>query len=382
MVVPILEATPGANRDPWPLATPRSDWARMAARVVPGAPVWWGGVLGVAALAGLGLALRMRRRERRTGRVSRPTGVELLERMFLAVAPRSGDLTAPDVARELRRAGIDRELAGLLVQLRSDVDRARFAPEARRGEASLNQAALEAVRRVPWRVRRRFGVALGLAALAVAGPSRGQDASGRARYEEGDWRGAAEAFRAEAAIDPASWQRWHNVAAAEYLAGRDAQAAAALTRALELAPRARSARALWETLEREHAPLRDARPRLPLSPGERWLVALSTALIALAILLARPRARWLRVVPAAVAVIAALLALGPRGVTSGAWGFTTGAVTLRLSPHGLAPERGTVPGLSRVAVEHRSGAWALIRDHGGNRGWVRAASVAPVRRVD
>ena len=49
MVVPILEATPGANRDPWPLATPRSDWARMAARVVPGAPVWWGGVLGVAA---------------------------------------------------------------------------------------------------------------------------------------------------------------------------------------------------------------------------------------------------------------------------------------------------------------------------------------------
>jgi hypothetical protein len=47
-----------------------------------------------------------------------------------------------------------------------------------------------------------------------------------------------------------------------------------------------------------------------------------------------------------------------------------GGASLRLSPHGLAPERGTVPPFAIVRLDRPVGSWWLIETAEGARGWV------------
>lgn len=379
VVVPVLDPGPGGRRrDPVSLVRPVPDWPRRAVEFTPGRGPWWL-VVGAAAvsLAAAWGWQRLRRRRPAPVRERRQTAVEALERVFLLLAPGSGDHTAPDVVSELRRAGIDRDLAARLVALRSDVDRVRFGPGVASGERELNQTASEALGRMPRRLRRRLGLALLLLAVPAA-RGAAQAAEGTARFREGAFGPAAQAFRAEAAMHPAVWQHWYNLAAAEYLAGHDAMAAAALVRARELAPRAASPRRLWESLLREHEPLRQVAPPLLLARGERWIAAVGLAWVgALLLLLGGVRGGARRVVAVGlVAVLGAAVALDPERGRDRA--FTTTALNLRLSPHGLAPERGAVPGLSLVRIEERAGDWLLVQDRGGARGWIPRRALAPV----
>jgi hypothetical protein len=82
-------------------------------------------------------------------------------------------------------------------------------------------------------------------------------------------------------------------------------------------------------------------------------------------------------VAAAAATIGLLGVLGQAGYRP--WlpeGFTTRSVPLRRSPHGLAPEGGSLGALTPVTMgTHRPG-WSLVADHQGNQGWVPSAAVA------
>jgi hypothetical protein len=252
------------------------------------------------------------------------------------------------------------------------------------GSARLAREAGAALAALPARLRRQHGLAAPVAALLMltlpSGALEREDP--RALYRAGAFVAAAEGFRAEVDRAPFRWRGWYNLAAAHYLAGRDATAAAALRRSLALAPRAKPARALWSAMEREHEPLRAARIRWPVSAGELWALALGLWWTAgvLAAFGRGPRAllRPLLAATTALALLAASASSGNRKRV----GFTDGPATLKQVPHGLAAERGELPALALVTLEQRRGDWWLVRDQSGNRGWVPARVVQPVRGLD
>jgi hypothetical protein len=270
-----------------------------------------------------------------------------------------------------------------LARLKTELDRARFAAAEAVEPRSLGSEVETVVAGLPGPVRRALGlftVLLGL--TAGPGDARGQTESPEQLYRGGHPQLAAQGFAAAALQSPDEWQRWYDLAAAQYVAGQDAKAAAALERTLDLAPRARLARALWTELEREHEPLHEASHAGGLSVAEWRGLAIGFAAIAgLAIAFG-----WLP----AVARIALVLAAGG----AAAWaehrsaeheipaGFMENATPLRLSPHGLAPEQGGLGALARVTVEGHAGRWLLVRDPHGSVGWVLRSAVAPVRRLD
>ena len=86
-------------------------------------------------------------------------------------------------------------------------------------------------------------------------------------YLRGDYPAAAAAFRSGVDRLPEP-VRLYDLAAAEYMSRRDAQAVAALLSARERAPRNRHAEALWKPLAREHEQLRRIGSRLPVSAEE------------------------------------------------------------------------------------------------------------------
>ena len=226
-------------------------------------------------------------------------------------------------------------------------------------------------------------MALGTLVLGLASVSGAtQEEDPWALYRKAEYQVAATGFRAQAEADPLRWSAWYNVAAAEYTAGRDADAAVALRRALDLAPRAELARWLWNTLEREHEPLREARPRITLSPGELWLLALALAWVGSGRYAFRLGPHSLRWGILGAAAVAALLAVNASANTSRPSAFSNSPVAFRRSPHGLAPETGEVPALAALWLERRQAEWYLVRNVAGLRGWVPARTLALVRALD
>src|SRR5206468_10670369 len=96
----------------------------------------------------------------------------------------------------------------------------------------------------------------------------------------GQYGAAAHAFASATASLRASGPLWYDLAAAEYMARRDAQAAAALLAARELAPRDPRVEALWNALAREHDQLRPAGAGWPLTAEECFLVAIASLWLA------------------------------------------------------------------------------------------------------
>jgi hypothetical protein len=59
-----------------------------------------------------------------------------------------------------------------------------------------------------------------------------------------------------------------------------------------------------------------------------------------------------------------------------------GGSSLRTSPHGLAPERGTIPAFNVVHLSRRLGAWWLVETSDGALGWVPSDILAPIPALD
>lgn len=381
LVVPVLEPDPSTTRrEPVPLEAPVADWPRWIEQLRPERSPWWW-VAAAAPLLPLGVSGLWRRRRARAAERKPPRlgPIAALERAILTLAPAAQSARSRSVTADLRRAGVERELATEMARLREQVEEARFGPAGER-TAPIGAAA-GVLKRLAGPLRRRIGLLVLL--FAAATPAiRAQPQDGLSLYKQGAYEPAVRAFRAEAQADPGSWQRWYDLAAAEYVAGHDAASASALVRSLELAPRAPAPRLLWGTLERGHEPLHEAAPRLPFSLGEGWLGVLALWWVAALLLTFRPRSAWLRRTPLAAAGAALTVMLLLSRPTPEPVGFTEAAVSLKVSPHGLAPEQADLPALSRVWVERGQGGWLLVRDHLGRRGWMPASVIAPVRGVD
>ena len=381
LVVPVLEGRGRlAQRTRPPLiGPPRSpgfiDWVR------PGAVGWWG-VLGLGLLV-IGIRTAVDLIRRRPAAAARPPSTDptaAIERVISALVPER-DRGRPEVIEQrLRQAGLERDSAAAIAVVKSELDRLRFNPGDATGVASLGQRAGALVSRLPKRFRRHAGLVVCLMTVPALGSTQTAEAP-ETLYHEGAFGPAAARFDARARTEPSAWTHWYHAGAAYYLAGADAAAAARLVRALALAPRAAEPRAVWNTLERQYEPLREARPREGLSRPEIGVVALGGWLLVVL---------WFGVSRRSASLRAAVLVVG----TVGAGGaqrapesprplaFAASAVRLKRSPHGLAPDQGGLPALARLAIESDRGPWVLVSDRSGNRGWVPSASVARIDRVD
>ena len=381
LVVPVLEGRGRlAQRTPPPLVgMPRSpvwtDWVR------PGAAGWWGVLALGLAVIGLRTARDVYRR-RPAGR-ARPTPTDptaALERVIAALVPER-DRGRPDVIEQrLRQAGLERATAAEIAAVQGELDRLRFNVGDAGGVTSVGQRAGTVVGGLPKRLRRRAGLALFLVTVPAAASPQTVEAP-ETLYRDGAFGPAAARFDARALAEPETWAHWYHAGAAYYLTGADAAAAARLVRALALAPRAPEPRAVWNTLERQYEPLREARPPRGLSRPEVAGVALGGWLLLVV---------WFGASRASLRLRTAVLVLGTVGAGAAEraprplrpLAFTVSAVRLKRSPHGLAPDQGGLPALARVAIDSDRGPWALVSDRSGNRGWVPSASLVRIDRVD
>jgi len=385
IVVPVLEAAPVADRrNPLPLELPGSESPAERLLALPGAVL--------ALLAGLPLlllgALTLWRGRRPRPPRAAPAGspAARLDALVCSLVPPGTPGAPRALVGALRQAGVEREAAERLVRLHLALEAERFGnQQGAPGPAALAPEIESALGALPRALRRASGlVALLLAAIGAVGllPVRAAAQSGLELYGRGEYAAAARALREEAERAPPSAARWYDLAAAEYLSHRDAFAVAALLPARAHAPRDPRVQALWSALAREHEQLRRAERQWPLSAEEflalaligLWLGALLFAL------LRRYRAVWGGVL--ALAAVAGSIGVQLRSERRGARAVLAAGASLRLSPHGLAPERGAVPGFSIVRLERQVGSWWLIRTEEGAQGWVPGEVLARSPALD
>jgi hypothetical protein len=140
--------------------------------------------------------------------------------------------------------------------------------------------------------------------------------------------------------------------------------------------------ALWSALAREHAQLRRAGAGWPLT-AEEWFLAALAALWLGALLFVVLRRR-LPLWPAflLLAALGAAAGASARAARAAPRAVLTGGVSLRVSPHGLAPERGTAAAFSIVRLERRQGGWWLVRTSDDTEGWVMEEILALAPALD
>lgn len=379
IVVPVLEATPVTEqRDPLPIETPDSD--TFVERVMGLPPLALGALVALPLLLLAGLVLWDRRAPRRTAPAPIAGAAERLGHLLNSLVP-PGTPSAPRaLTRALREAGVERRQAERLVRLHLVLEEDRFGTKGSRDAGEALGGEIESLlAALPKRIRRAGGIAAlwaGVLLAAAAFPGRAAAQSGLELYARGDYASAARAFRAEAAIAPARAARWYDLAAAEYLAHQDADAVAALLLARARAPRDRYVKALWSALAREHEQLRRAQRNWPLSAEECFALALAALWLGAALFALLPRRRTIGGALLAIAMAGAIAGLALRAQRQGPVAVLAGGASLRLSPHGLAPERGTVPAFSVVRLERQLGGWWLVRTSNGAAGWVPAEVLA------
>lgn len=339
-------------------------------------PVWF--LVGFLPFGALAFQQGWRRRKRHPG-VSPGTSQGMsLERWVQSLLP-PGTSREPDQVREaLRRRGVPpdlaREAAAAYERLRS----AEYGPsgvEDDSGRVREKEAALRE------RLRHVLGPVGGLVLLLVAGQGlAGQMASADSLYRTGRVRGALEAYQGMALRAPGDPGVWYRVGLAAFATGDDAVSAAALLRARRLAPRSPAIRSAWNRLtDSTRGRLDGVAAVWPVRSEELFLAALVLWVTGWGLGMARARYRRI----GGVLLLAALAAGG-----GGAWIFSTQRVSVgfarketpvRLAPHGLAAETGTVPALALLRIEARAGAWVRVHLPGGRPSWIAAADLALVR---
>lgn len=376
-VLPAIAADSPRNVPAWVVERP----AGFASRVVGN---WWGVLLALAALAPLaaGWYARTRQRRRRAGPPRRLSAEERFEHL---VARLGGEPAASDprlLSGALRRAGVSRADAEAAVTLHERLRRQRFAPGLDRDapDGGLSRDTEGWLKRLPTRLVGRHPGLICLAMMLAAQAVMAQSLDPRELYRDGAWEAAVTAQQAVVRASPSSGTAWRNHAAALWMARRDGEAAAALLEAYRLAPRDGGIRQLWSEVALSHQQIRPLAPALPVTPPELMAAGFLLWLVASGLLAAGAR-RW----AAGLAVGAVLVAgagVSVERARSRPAALTAHAVPLRLSPHGLAPTLGMVDGLALVPLEDARPGWVRIVDPLGRRGWVPAAAVAPLRRLD
>ncbi len=253
-IVPILEPAPiAARQHPVPLLEPGSMTVAARIGVLPGYVRW-----GLLLLPALGIAgvLLVRRLPRKT-QVPEPSPArDRLQQLVRGVLPPGTGPSPAAIVAALRHAGIPSEDAERLAKLHLGLETLRFSgrksnadPERRR----LDQEIEGQLRIVPDPIRRMAGLARCCRRDAVSSPRQRAERDHALQPPAVQRRGRGVSDRGR---QFPSAERWYNVAAAEYMAGRDAEAAAALIPVRSERPREPGVRALWNALAREHGELR------------------------------------------------------------------------------------------------------------------------------
>jgi hypothetical protein len=363
-IVPILEPAPAAERRvAVSLLQPGS--LPIATRVasLPGYVLWL--LLGfpVLVIAAIELWRRYPKKPPVTQPVAAPEQLDLLVR---SVLPPNQGPSRQAITAALRRAGVPSERADRLAELHLGMEELRFGvtPPPSPPE-QITRAIEHELSAIPKKVRKLAGIAAMVMLSLVA---RLDAQGGYELYNKAQYLAAADAFRLEAREFPGP-ERWYNVAAAEYMSGRDAYAAAALLTVRTEDPRDPRVRALWNALAREHGELRRVPRGWILTADECVALALAASWLGVIFYLAfrRWRPLWLAALGLAVAGLIA------SGVQHRAQrerrAVLAGGASQRVSPHGLAPTTGAIPAFTVVKLIRKNGNWWLIESDGGV-GWV------------
>lgn len=384
ILVPVLDAAPvGERTTPVPIET--GGKPALAERLAQSRPPLIA-LLVSAPLVAMLLTGLLRGRPRRK-RPSAPSGdpAGRLERLVTALAGTAGDASPRALVAALRTAGVEREEAERLVALHSSLEAERFGANGTgRATPELSRSIDALLANIPRRLRALAGVAQVLIAVGGAGillPIRLRAQSGVDLYLRGEYGAAARAFETGAGRMPEP-VRLYDLAAAQYMARRDAHAAAALLAARDRAPRSSHVAALWNTLAREHEQLRRAGPRWPLTAEELLGASLILLWLGALLFILFRRHRAVSIVLLLLSAGTAFAGLTLRNQRSVPRAVLTGGSGLRVSPHGLAPGLGRVQAFSVVRLERRRGDWWLIETADGAKGWVPADILARTPALD
>lgn len=384
ILVPVLDPAPVGERG-MPVPIEQRRVVPLADRIVGLEPRLLAGLV-AAPLVVMALVAWLRKRPRRR-RAPAPSGdpAERLERLMESLARTAGGATPRALMAALREAGLERGEAERLIALHASVEAERFgAAGTGRATPELLLAIDALLGKIPAQLRRLAGVGALLflfASAALARPAPLGAQTGVELYRRGEYAAAALAFRSEARLQ-SSATVWYDLAAAEYMARRDPQAVAALLLARELAPRNRQVQALWNALAREHEQLRSAGSRWSVSAEESLAAALLLFWLGAVLFVLPGRRRLLCIAVFLLSGGGAITGFSLRASRREPRAVLVGGSSLKVSPHGLAPERGTVLPFSVVRLNRRQGGWWLIETGDGAIGWVPANILAPVLALD
>jgi cytochrome c-type biogenesis protein CcmH/NrfG len=355
----------------------------LTRRIVRALPDWtWGALLLLPPL--LLIARQARPRKRRRPAPAPSSGLRSVEEQLDAVVrglvPDLDHRSRVGLAAAVRAAGADVETASRLAAAREKLLARRYGPgEVAEEDAALVAEVQELVHRLGGSLRGwGRGMAVGLAIVLSAGELLAQSPEPERLYETGALRAAAEGFRRRAELEPAVAAHWYGLGAAHYRLGFKGHAAAAWLRARRLEPREPTIRRALRLTPPPDATSARWTWAPPVTSEELLLAGIVAWLAGWLGWVLRPRLRHRWVV---------LLVFGAGTVIAGyslrAWyrrplGIVLDQTTMRVSPHGRAPELGPLESGGAVRILRSNRAWLLVRAGGAREGWVVSDAIASI----
>ncbi len=385
-VVPIAPGTESTTARGLPPPLLRGDTPTLSSRLASWPPWVWLLLFGLPPAGFLIRRLvrrpRVPRRRRHVPRNLRTAELEF-DRLIRIYVPDLDDHVGGALVAALGVAGIDRDTAQHVGELRDRLMAARYAPDAETaGHEPLVRevvAIVEHLATIPRAtMRRRASMAGVVAVVMLVASSPEQAPSPHELYQAGALGAAAREFAARAAVEPGVVAHWYNLGAAQYRLGDDWQAAAAWQTALWLSPRNQQVK---RALGLVPSPDRVSARRLlvpPVSTYEMLVLALVVWIVGWTGMMIgrRFRRRW----------VALLFLGGLFAVAAGAtrwWqrqprALIVSAVPLRVSPHERSPTIHPIEAGAAIWIEDRRTAWTLVRATDDRLGWVPNGTLATI----
>jgi hypothetical protein len=360
-------------------APPAFTW-RLAQRI----PDWgWAVILLLPPLLIFRRAWRPRHR-RRIVTLS-PAGLrgaeEELDAVIRGLVPDPDQRSRAGLAAAARAAGADADTAWRLAAAREQLLARRYGP----GEVSDEDPALvaevrELTRRLGASLRgwRGRGAIAGIIVGLLGGGLAAQSPPPERLYETGALRAAAEGFARRAELEPAVAAHWYDLGAAYYRLGLKGHAAAAWHRARRLDPREPTIRRALRLTPPPDATSARWTWSPPVTPEELLFLGAFVWLAGWIGWVLRPRLRDRWTVVLLFAAASTVAGFGLRAWYRRPLGIVLDQTTLRISPHGRAPELGPLDPGGAVQILRTDPGWTLVRTAGSREGWIASGAIAAI----
>ncbi len=350
----------------------------------------WFLLLQLVPLGALGVLLFLRRRpahaaDARSRRSALNTRIRELEPLA-RTDPRAFYATAIVIVADIRALSTDASIQSRCEDIALRLRSAMYAPAqpddaARATDVAFIRSLLDDVAQAG-SANSSVGVALLLCGALAAGASARQGTpfqAGITQYVQGDYAGAATAFRQHVQQTPLDATGWYDLGNAHYHAGDAGRAVWAWLHARELEPRGRDIAHNLGLLDASRAEA-TVQHWFPISTAELTVLAAACwwlALLCAGVYVVRRRA-GARVAGLlfATACATALIMLGARIAGPGTVVPAGQGAPLFAGPTARTDRRGTLEVGDAASIIRREGEWLLVRTTDYREGWVRTASVA------